>query len=241
MADDIQVLIVDDEPLARLGLRRLIESADGYAVAGESRDGVEALECIRATPPDIVLLDIEMPGAGAFDVLNALGDESAPAIILVTAYADQGLEAFDAGVLDYVLKPVDPERLQLALKRAATTRRVPVSGGAPEFMTRVVTNIAGRVRIVPTSEIHWIKAAGSYVRLHTSIGEILHRESLTGLVKQLDPRRFIRIHRSTVVAVDHVTELMPAGHGDALLHLRGDQVLTVSRRYRAALAERLGQ
>ncbi len=236
MPNRIQVLIVDDEPLARLGLRRLIEATPGYGVVGECRDGVEALESIRTHHPDIVLLDIEMPEMGAFDVLEALGERHRPAVILITAYAQHGLDAFDAGVLDYVLKPVDPERLDIALRRAsAASERTE----EPRYTTRIVAKLAGRVRVLPVNEIHWIEAAGSYVRLHTATGEVLHRESLSYLDEQLDPAAFVRIHRSTIVALDEIEQLSPAGHGDATVRLRQGHTLTVSRRYRKGLAERL--
>ncbi|QDV05544.1 Transcriptional regulatory protein YehT [Planctomycetes bacterium Poly30] len=232
------VLIVDDEPLARLGLRRAIEPMGGFDVLGECGDGVAALRSIEELAPDVVLLDIEMPEASAFDVLEALGTRPGPAVILVTAYSDHALDAFDAGAIDYVLKPVDPERLALALHRAVNSR---AAGATPNaaFAGRVVTRLGGRMRVVPVEEIHSIEAAGTYVRLCTESESILHRESLAQIVDRLDPAAFARIHRSAAVALAQIVELTPAGHGDAEVLLRNGTRLPVSRSYRKELAARL--
>lgn len=241
MTEPLQVLIVDDEPLARAGLRRIVEGLEGYAVAGECGDGRSALAAIEARRPAVVLLDIEMPELDAFGVLGGVRDEDAPAVVLVTAHADRGLDAFDAGAVDYVLKPVDPERLETALGRATRILGRTTAGGAqPAALDRIVSKIGGVQRVVDVADIQWIEAAGTYVRLHLASGPVLHRTSLARIVEGLDPTRFVRVHRSAVVAVREVRELTPAGHGDAEITLRSGERLSVSRRHRAALTRALG-
>ncbi len=243
MSEPITVLIVDDEPLARLGLKRMMDGFTGFVVVGEARDGLEAEELIASLQPELLLLDIEMPAAGAFELLEGLGEAPAPVVILVTAFSDFGMEAFDAGAVDYVLKPVDPARLTKALERARPLVQAAreSAGQAPPsvFLTRVVGKIGGRVRVIPTGDIHWVEARGSYLHIHTAAGEHLVRRSLTALEGRLDPAHFVRVHRSYLVALGQVVEVRPAGHGDALLRLAGGQEIPVSRRLRAELAERL--
>ena len=248
MGEPISILVVDDEPLARRGLKRLIEAHDDFVVVGEASDGLEAEELVRSLRPELLLLDVEMPAAGAFELLERLeatasSGASTPLVILVTAFSEFGMDAFDAGAVDYVLKPVDPARLTKALERVRPLVRAArmSEGQTPSgYLTRVVCKIGGRVRIVPTEDIHWIESRGSYVHLHTVDGEHLVRQSLTALEGQLDPGKFARVHRSYLVALGQVQELRPAGHGDALVRLANGQEIPVSRRLRVELAQRLG-
>ncbi len=244
MSDPITVLIIDDEPLARRGLQRMLDGLDHFVVVGEARDGHEALGLIRSLDPDLILLDIEMPAGGAFELIENLGGAPVPVVILVTAFSDFGMEAFDAGAVDYVLKPVDPMRLRQALDRerplVQTARRSPVASAAPEFLDRIVAKIGGRILVIPTKQIHWIESRGSYLHVHTGAEEHLVRRSLSALEERLDPALFARVHRSYLVALDQIQEMRPAGHGDAVLRLRGGEEVPVSRRQRAELARRLG-
>ncbi|MEM8712001.1 MAG: LytTR family DNA-binding domain-containing protein [Planctomycetota bacterium] len=244
-----RLLIVDDERLARVGLRRLVDEDGRCDVVAECRDGAEAIDSIERLSPDIVLLDIEMPEKGAFEVLHAIGRDTGPAIILVTAHADHGLEAFDAGVVDYVLKPVDPARLRLGidrglrrLEKAAPGRPSEAESGKQtrgDYAETISSTLAGTTRIVRVAEIDWVEAAGSYVRIHAGPAAFLHRAALARLFEQLDPARFARIHRSTVVAIDRIEEVTPSGHGDARVRLADGTLLTVSRRHRQALMSQL--
>lgn len=232
-----RVLVADDEPLARLGLRRLLEEIDGFDVVGESGTGEATLQAIERLDPDVVLLDIEMPGLDGLGVLQASDEARGPAIVLVTAFGDHGLAAFDAGAVDYVVKPVTRERLELALARAARNR---ASGaGAPAAPGRLVTKLGGRTRVIPLADVLWIEAAGSYVRLHLASEAVLHRESLSRLLERIESHGYVRIHRSAAVALTAIASLSPAGHGDATLTLRSGHSLTVSRRHRAALTNKL--
>lgn len=249
----VRVLIVDDEPLARRGLRRIVEGIDGYDVVGEGRNGQEAEAAIRELAPDVALLDIQMPAGTGLEVAARIPHGRRPGVVFVTAYDAHALAAFDAGAVDYVVKPVDPERLRLALRRAAKAKRaerddtVPLADAlhagvaAPPggHARRVVVRLAGRALVVPVEEIQWIEAAGSYVTLHTADGPALHRESMTALESTLDPAFFMRVHRSTIVALDEVRALKPADHGDATLVLRCGAIRPVSRRLRAELERRL--
>lgn len=248
MPETHTVLIVDDEPLARQGLGRMLAQYGSYRLLGECRNGEEAVEAIKTLQPDIVLLDIEMPGMDAFAVLEKLPDDQRPAVIFVTAYSQHALTAFDAGAIDYVLKPVDPKRLEQALGRA---KAAPWAWGqrvervlkdiqrGQQGAERLVVRMGGRVHIIPSAEIDWVEAAGSYVRIHAGSKEHLHRASLGQLQQELGTQRFVRIHRSTLIAIDRVSEIQALSRGDAQVLLRTGQSFTVSRRYRASLEEAL--
>lgn len=231
------ILIVDDEPLARAGLRRLVEAAGRCAVVGECADGRDALATIARARPDVVLLDIEMPELDAFDVLRRIDEGTGPCVVLVTAYEEHGLAAFDAGAVDYVLKPVDPGRLDRAIERALRRRTAPESAGSTRTLQ---VTLGGRSRFVPVDEILWVEAAGSYVRLHVPGDAILHRASLGRIEAELASEQFVRVHRSALVALRCIRTMEPAGHGDATLVLTSGDRVPVSRRYREALSDRLG-
>jgi two-component system LytT family response regulator len=250
----IRTLIVDDEPLARQRVRRLLEADPDVTVVGESGDGRQALADLRALRPDLVFLDVQMPALDGFGVLAELGAEATPMVIFVTAHDRYALKAFEVHALDYLLKPFDAARFAAALERAKAQLRqgsaadwqerlrelLRAAPGRPPGPERLLIKSGGRIYFVRIEDVDWIEAAGNYVRLHVGAEEHLLREALTTLEKKLDPGRFVRIHRSTVVNLERIRELQPAFHGDYVLILRDGTELAVSRGYRDRLGEALG-
>lgn len=253
---DLRVMIVDDEPLARAGLRELLSAVPGVVVAGECGGGEEAVLAIEREHPDVVLLDIEMPEVDGFDVLEALDPGDRPAVIFVTAYAEHAVRAFEVNAVDYVLKPADPDRLRDALGRA---RERLGQGGAPRealaarieelvatlrsregYATRLLVRHQDRLVPLPVDAIDWIEAADNYVRLHAGSQRHLLRETMKHLEQRLDPARFARIHRSTIVNLARVKELQPLFSGEFVVLLTTGAKLTLSRSYREDVERRLG-
>ncbi len=252
----IRVLIVDDEPLARKRIRRLLQADPEIDVAGECSDGKEALAAIARQSPDLVYLDVQMPGAGGFEVVDALPkDSAAPVIIFVTAYDQYAVRAFEVHAQDYLLKPFDRERFRSSLFQAKqqVARRQPgetslrlaelleTMRSPRKYLRRLVVKNAGRILFLKTDEIDWIEAADNYVKLHTN-GEVhLLRETMHSLEGQLDPERFLRIHRSSIVNVDRIHQLQPWFRGDYLVLLRDGTKLTLSRGYRDRVQNLVGK
>jgi len=251
----IRALIVDDEPLARQRLRRLLKDEADIEVIGECADGGEAVVAIRTERPELVFLDIQMPVLDGFGVLQALGLDNLPAIIFVTAYDRYALRAFEYNALDYLLKPFDRERFRKTLERARTQLdRGPtgeeakqILGAVEEYknegrvLERLVIKSSGRVFFLRVDEIDWIEAAGNYVRLHVGKEGHLLRDTMNSLEARLDPKRFLRIHRSTMVNIERVQELQPLFHGDYVVILRDGTQLNLSRGYRQRLQEVFGK
>ncbi len=243
MTAKLRALIVDDERVARQRIRRLLAStASDIAVIGECADGVTAVETIAREEPDLVFLDVQMPELDGFGVVSALDPAALPAIIFVTAFDKYALRAFDVHAIDYLLKPFTTERFRTAVLRARDRiqRRTLDNGLAslahtlrerPRYLTRVSVKTAGKIVLVDAATVDWIEAADNYVRLHVGTREYLHRETLAGLEKQLDPERFVRIHRSALVQIDRIVELHPASHGDMDVVLRNGKTLTLSRTF----------
>jgi len=236
----LRVLIVDDEAPARAKLRRYLEADDRAEVVGEAANGLEAVERIESLRPELVLLDVQMPGLDGFDVLAALEDGEAPHIVFVTAHDEHAVRAFEVRALDYLLKPVDRGRLRAALGRVIEAGRPgaaalavlqdrPASGPRLE---RFLVRERGRLRLVSVDDVDWIGAAGNYVELHVGDHTHLVRGTLNELEIRLPGQRFARVHRSTIVNLDRVRELQPWSHGDLLLVLEGGTELRLSRRYR---------
>jgi len=252
--EKIRTLIVDDEPLARERIRTLLDSEPDMEVAGEYGDGRAAIAAIQEEQPDLVFLDVQMPEVDGFSVLEALADERLPAIIFVTAYDQYALRAFDVHALDYLLKPFDRERFQRALERARTQigreRSGDITGRLlallkdikvePKALERLVVKSAGRVFFLKTEEIDWIEAAGNYVRLHTGRESHLLRETMSALEARLDPDKFLRIHRSTIINIERIKEMHPLFRGEHVVILRDGTRLTLGRAYRDRLQELLG-
>ena len=245
----MRCLIVDDEPLARERLRGLLRDERDVEIAAECADGRKAVAAILKLEPDLVFLDVQMPGLDGFGVLEALPPESIPAVIFVTAYDQYALRAFDAQALDYLLKPFDRERFQKALARAREQLRKRQAGTLEPrllalleqleerkpYLERLVIKSAGRVYFLRTSEVDWIEAEGNYVRLHTGKEAHLLRETMNHLETRLDPQRFLRIHRSTIVNIERIKELHPWFKGEHVVILRDGARLTLGRAYRDRL------
>jgi len=237
-AAKIRTLIVDDEPPARANLRVLLRRDHEVDILAECGSGAEALTEIRSKKPDLVFLDVQMPECDGFDVLELLGAELPPAIIFVTAYDQYALRAFEAGALDYLLKPFDNARFERALARAK--ERIAHANPAAKRLDRFAIKGTGQASFVNISEIDWIEAADYYACLHVGAKSHLLRRSMAELEEDLDPTRFCRIHRSAIVNLERVQalELREDGEHDAVL--RDGTRLRMSRRYRKELQSRMG-
>jgi len=253
MIGRLRVLIVDDEPLARAAVRDVVGARDDVEIAAECGSGAEALEAVAAHRPDLMFLDIRMPGLDGFGVARALEPSTSPLVVFVTAFDERAVEAFELEAVDYVLKPFEDERLHRAVERAkerlgadrtavAERLRAALDRIAPRGDEQFLAGGAGgKVVVVPSSEIHYVDAADNYVRLHTGRGEALLRETLTALEARLDPARFARVHRSCIVDLKRVRELRPLPSGDYEILLEGGAVVPMSRTYRDSVFRRLGR
>jgi len=225
----VRVLIVDDEPHARAGLRRIVDAQPGYAVAGECRDGASALAAIASEAPDVVLLDVQMPAPGGLDVVRSLPKQHAPAIVFVTAYDHFAVQAFEAHAVDYVLKPFSDRRLVSAMERSREELRRRRVAALADHLDRVVVRSIGRTDVVPVREIEWIEASDYCVKLHGRGRTVVHRESLGSLERRLSPG-FVRAHRAALVNVRWIAGVQ----GDDILLSSGRRI-PISRSRRAAV------
>lgn len=258
----IRALLVDDEPVAREGLRVLLANDPEIEVVGECADGREAVEAIRELAPHLVFLDVQMPELDGFGVIDEVGADEMPVVVFVTAYDQYALRAFDVAALDYLLKPYDDERFATAVTRAKTQIRegavgalsrqliallesqAGVAAGRPlpsGYLQRVMLKTAGRVVFLKVDEIDWIEAEGDYVRLHVGGNTHLLRDTMKRLEEQLDPSKFARTHRSSIVNLERIKELHPYFHGDYVILLKDGTELKLSRSRRQALEDRLGR
>ena len=233
----IRALVVDDEPLARSNLTVLLRRDPEIDIVGECGSGMEALAEIRGSKPDLVFLDVQMPECDGFDVLEMLGGELPPAVVFVTAYDQYALRAFEAGALDYLLKPFDDARFDLALGRAK--ERIAREKSPLPTLERFVVKSAGQVSFLKISEIDWIEAADYYSCLHVGARTHLLRRSMAELDDELDQAVFCRIHRSTIVKLDRVRGLKLNESGEYDVLLEDGTKLRLSRRYRKELQSRL--
>jgi two-component system LytT family response regulator len=243
------VLIVDDEPIARRGIRQQLKGEADLEVIGEYGDGAAAVDAITELAPDLVFLDIQMPEVGGFDVVEAIGVARMPAVVFVTAYDEHALRAFDVHAVDYVLKPIDRHRFRTAVERARRRladapgqldRRIAAALGelgrpAPDYAKRLAIKGDGRLILVDVDEVDRLEAAGNYVEVHSGARHHLLRETMASLEGRLDPARFVRVSRSSIVNAERVRELQPMFNGDFVVVLRDGTKLPGSRRYRAAL------
>jgi two-component system LytT family response regulator len=234
-AGRVRVLIGADEPRARRGVRIHLEAIGGFEIIGEAANGREAIERIESLRPHAVFLDVQMPGIDGFGVVDAIGVGRMPVTVFVTAYDAHALRAFEAHAIDYVLKPIDPARFADAAKRV---RSLVASGSAPQ---RLVLRDGARVIVAEAGEIDWIEADGDYVRVYIGGRGYLVRHTIGRMEERLDPSRFQRIHRSTIVNVARVREVKPDGDRRYRVMLRDGTSLTMSRGFRERLAALIGR
>ena len=272
MADrqPIRVLIVDDEPLARQRLEDLLRAEPDVEIVASVDNGTTAVESVRSLHPDIVFLDVQMPGKTGIDVVREVGADAMPLTIFVTAYDRYALQAFDLAAVDYLVKPFDDERFEQAFHRARryveleeigelrerllavlepgqrnpSTAASPVmhgeSNAGAPYLERIAVEMRGKVRVVPVAPIEYVTASGPYVELHTSERAYLIREAIQTLEQRLDPSRFLRIHRSIIVRVDLIDTFHRGAGGDYEVQLKSGARLRVSRSRREELERRLG-
>jgi two-component system LytT family response regulator len=234
----ITTIIVDDEPLARSNLTVLLRRDPSVEILAECGSGVDAPELIRGAKPNLLFLDVQMPECDGFDVLELLGRDVPPAVVFVTAYDRYALRAFEAGALDYLLKPFDDARFDLALNRAR--EKIALANIRPTTPERLVIKNAGHVAFLNVSEIDWIEAADYYACLHAGPRTHMLRRSISELEQDLDPTRFCRIHRSTIVNLDRIRGLTLNQDGDYEVLLENKTSLRLSRSYRKQLQSRMG-
>jgi len=258
-ARPIRVLVVDDEPLARQRIEDLLAHEPDVEIAGTADTGTAAIDAIRALRPDLLFLDVQMPGKTGLEVARTIGPEAMPATIFVTAYDQHALQAFDLAALDYLVKPFDDERFEQAFRRARRLIELEETGrlherlrtllGAelvaepkakPRYLDRVAVESKGKVRFVPVSEIDYIAASGPYAELVVGGRRHVIREAMQTLEDRLDPARFMRVHRSAIVQLDRVETLLRGGGGDYEVQLKDGTRLRVSRGKREELEQRLG-
>ena len=262
-ATPIRALIVDDEPLARERLHELLDEAPGVTVVGDAEDGPEAVEAIREHAPDLVFLDVQMPGMSGIDVIEEIGQDHMPVTVFVTAYDQYAIKAFDLAAVDYLLKPFDDERFEQALQRAreqiasqdeeAISDRLlrllqerdpslleEESSSDEPYLERIAVQGRGKARIVPVDDLTHITADGSYAELHTGEDTYVIRERMKTLAARLDPDAFVRVHRSAIVRLDEIELILRGGGGNYAVRLNDGTRLSVSRSRIDELQERLG-
>ena len=253
---EVRVMLVDDEPLGRERLRNLLSREAGVAVVGEASDGESAVAAIRTLRPEIVFLDVQMPGLTGFGVLERLGPDVPPAVVFVTAHDQFALEAFEVHAVDYLLKPFDRDRFQKALQRAvdrlrsarpddlsaqltAMIAQLQPPPAAPKAPERIPVKTGSKVSFVAVTDIDWVGSADNYVELHVGDRSHLLRETMGSIEARLPADRFVRISRTSIVNADRVKELQPLFHGEYSVTLKNGTKLTLSRSHRDQLA-RLG-
>jgi two-component system LytT family response regulator len=253
--DGILVLVVDDEAPAR---QRLLDLLDGEkAISGilEASDGLAAVNLIESRRPDLIFLDVQMPELDGLGVMETVGPEAMPLTVFVTAYDQHAVRAFEANALDYLLKPYSDERFEATMARVRTRldqrslqafgqQLIKMMAGTEDVqrrLDRLVVKSGGATRFIRVADIDWIEAAGVYVNLHVGGKEILYRSALTELAERLDPARFVRVHRSTIVNLESVVQLEPISHGEFDVMLKHGGRTRISRSYRAGLERQLGQ
>ena len=254
----MRVLIVDDEAPARAKVRRYLGEYDTVEIVGEAQNGTEAVERIAQLQPDLVFLDVQMPELDGFGVIDAIGVESMPVVVFVTAFDEHALRAFEVRALDYLLKPFTPERFSSVMDRAreqvekassaeSTDLRAKldalmtaVAAGRPRFLQRVLVHHANKALLLPVERIDRVEAHRNYVRLHSGGTAFTLRGTIGAIADRLDPEKFLRINRSEIVRLDAVKELQPWFHGDYRVVMHDGTTLMWSRRFRAQSAGTFG-
>ncbi len=262
MPEQVRGLVVDDEPLARMRIEDLLAHTEDAVVVGSATNGIEAVERIRTLKPDLVFLDVQMPGKTGIEVIREIGAERMPATIFVTAYDQFAVQAFDVAAVDYLVKPFDDERFEAAFARARQRLSVegmsklreqllsvlggssapphPLTASPPHYLERIAVEMRGKVRSIPVDQIDYIVADGPYAELHTGDRRHIIRESMQTLEERLDPKHFMRVHRSMIVRLDLVDTLHRGAGGDYELQLKNGARVKVSRSRREALERWLG-
>lgn len=248
--ENIRVLVVDDEQPARTRILDLLEKQPDVEVVGVGRDGAEAIPLVRDYRPDLLFLDIQMPGMSGFEVLKQIPPDAAPFTIFITGYDHYAIPAFEANALDYLLKPFSDERFEAALQRGRKFVRNRAVGELGKrfahllddqlasqqnspYLERILIKSSGRVMFLDVADIDWIEAAGVYVNLHVGTKSHLYRATVGQLRERLDPRKFVRVHRSTMVNTSRIAELQPRTHGDYAVILKTGVEVSLSRGYRS--------
>jgi two-component system LytT family response regulator len=240
----MHILIVDDEPPARKKIRACLAGEENIVSISEAENGPAAVQHIRQAKPDLVFLDIQMPGMNGFEVIETIGVENMPAVIFVTAYDQYAIEAFEIQALDYLLKPFDQERFRKSFRRAweqiqlksahagLLARLLENIHSEKKYSERILVNKGPRFFFVKTAAIAFVSAEEKYVLLHAEDGSFLIRETMRNMEQRLDPQKFARIHRSYIVNIDFIREIQPWSHGDGIVILKTGKELPLSRRYR---------
>lgn len=250
----LKVLVVDDEPLVREGLRDFLEREADVELVAECASGLEALGFLAAHPVDVVFLDIQMPELDGLGVASALAEVGSPTVVFVTAFSEHAVKAFELNAVDYLLKPFDQARFEAALERVRHRHHSAEQAELSErlsqvlsalrqrqrFADRMVVRTAGRIHFVAVDDIDWIEAADNYVKLHQGAQQHVMRETMIRLEERLDPSRFARIHRSTIVNLARVKHLEATFNGEYAVQLHSGATLTLSRTYRDTVRARLG-
>jgi len=254
----MRVVVVDDEPLARKRLRALLGRHADVSIVAECTTGPEAVAAVDAHEPDVLFLDIRMPGLSGVEVLDALGPRAVPAVVFVTAYDAHAVRAFEQEAIDYLLKPIGDDRFNQTMTRvrkrlaahSALGGRMPqptVAASEPAEstrespLTRIPIKSPGKITFVDVADIEWVEADGDYLRLHTSDKSILYRSTLAALERRLDPQVFVRVHRSALVRQSSIVSLEPYYHGEYVIRTRQGARLRLSRGYRDRLPLLLGE
>jgi two-component system LytT family response regulator len=241
----MRALIVDDEPHARRYLQELLGNETEVTVVGEAATGTEGLDLLRELSPDLVFLDIQMPGLDGFGMVEGVAAETSPMFIFVTGYSEYAVRAFEIEAVDYLCKPFDKERLSIALERAARhfhARQVALeSGRDTQYLSRLSIKEEDGIVFVPVDQILWIEAANKYVVVHTIDHQHILRQTIQSLEDTLDPKQFVRIHRSILVRKAAVRGLHPLFHGDYLVKLSNGVELTLSRSFRGTFFQQIGR
>jgi len=245
----IRVLIADDELLARQFIRGLLEQHDEVEIVSECKNGREAVAMIRKNEPDLVFLDVQMPGMDGFAVLEAIEGDKLPEVVFTTAYESYALRAFELHALDYLLKPFDEVRFEAAFKHAKEhleMRRpdkdrfqigalLQTIKAKQDYVDRIIIRADGRITFINTRDLEWVEADDKYVHLHIAKGKRMVRQTLSAMEAQLDPRHFVRVNRSAIVNVDRIKELQPLPGGEHSILLDTGAELALSRNYRERL------